>query len=157
MHKMPVNSQKNSFLLFVLLFGTLTVATAVDQFCKYKVRHHGGLYICNTGISFGLTIAPIFFWLITGTLFLLGIFCLSLVLDKKLLSTPFCLGFALFAAGALSNGLDRLFFGCVFDYIFPFWKSLPAFNFADIAIFLGSCLIIYTLSSEKYSLFVHKV
>jgi lipoprotein signal peptidase len=42
------------FLLLLLIF--------IDQLSKYLVRHEGGFYICNEGISFGLHINPIVFW-----------------------------------------------------------------------------------------------
>ena len=49
----------------------------------------------------------------------------------------------LLLGGAVGNLLDRLRFGHVVDFIdFRIW---PVFNIADIAIVLGSILLIYAL------------
>jgi signal peptidase II len=41
--------------------------------------------------------------------------------------------------GALGNGIDRLARGYVVDYLDVYWREWhwPAFNLADIALFLG--------------------
>ena len=53
------------------------------------------------------------------------------------------LGSALILAGALSNSMDRLFFGAVIDYITIFVGSIefPIFNIADLSIVFGIVLL----------------
>jgi signal peptidase II len=117
----------------------------IDQFLKYQVRQKGGFYFCNKGISFGLPVSSLVFWLILG-IFLVTLLGYSFYKYKKevFLSLPI-FGLALIAGGASSNIFDRLVFGCVFDF-FPFLGGFSLFfNFADIAIFTGSFFIIFYL------------
>lgn len=44
-------------------------------------------------------------------------------------------------SGALSNIIDRLYFGCVIDFIdLKFW---PVFNLADVYITIGGIMLIF--------------
>lgn len=81
---------------------------------------------CNPGISLGLEINQCFFWIfwLTALIFLL-------ILIKKFNS--FFLWLVL--AGALSNLIDRLSYGCVVDYISIL--NFPVFNLADFFISFG--------------------
>ena len=107
----------------------------IDQLSKYTIRHTSGFYICNSGISFGLKLPSALIFLVI-TLFLLTIIFL---LWKKHLS--FSPGLALIASGAISNLLDRLYWGCVTDFIDL--KVWPVFNLADTFIFLGFVLLFF--------------
>lgn len=60
-------------------------------------------------------------------------------------SSLFLSSLILLGGGILSNSLDRLIIGCVVDYISLFWYFLPAFNLADVEIFLGSLVMIFIL------------
>ena len=50
-------------------------------------------------------------------------------------------------AGALSNIIDRTMNGYVLDFIYLHYKDFywPAFNFADIYISIGVCIVILQL------------
>ena len=55
------------------------------------------------------------------------------------------LGFGLILAGAAGNGIDRLFFGSVVDFIDVKLINFAVFNWADVSINLGIiCLLIYS-------------
>lgn len=57
------------------------------------------------------------------------------------------MGIGLVIGGTLGNLVDRLRFGYVIDFIdFSFWAT---FNVADIAITLGSFLLIYTVFKDE--------
>ena len=123
------------FVVFVFLIS-------IDQFFKYKIRHSGGFYFCNKGISFGIKMPDIVFWLVLIIFFLIGMFFLQ---RKESFSGLFLLGLSFFIGGTLSNVVDRFFFGCVLDYITLFQKIIPVFNLADVGIFLGSCFVFFDL------------
>jgi lipoprotein signal peptidase len=133
-------STRNKFLAIVCSI----LLILLDQFVKYKIRSSGGFYICNQNIAFGIKIAPSLFWL-----FWIGIiFFLALTLYKKYFIHD-TLYMILILSGAVSNILDRIYHGCVFDYIdLRFW---PVFNLADIYITIGAIIIL--VKSYK----VHKV
>ena len=73
----------------------------------------------------------------------LGLTGLVTIVLTILLSRPRprleALGYSLMLGGALGNGIDRLARGYVVDYLDVYWREWhwPAFNLADIALFLG--------------------
>jgi signal peptidase II len=83
-------------------------------------------FICNSGISFGLSLNLVLFWFF----WFLALFVLSFLVKKF---KNFFLLLAL--AGALSNLIDRLLLGCVIDYISIL--NFPVFNLADFFISFG--------------------
>jgi len=129
------------------------VLVSFDQISKYIIRHTGGFYICNKGVSFGL---PFF----TLAFFILGIFLFFYVFNLKFkifnlksisnlkfqilnYSKLTLLGIILIISGGLSNIADRIMSGCVIDFIdLKFW---PVFNLADIYITIGGIIILCVL------------
>jgi lipoprotein signal peptidase len=134
---------------FLPVFGA-AIILILDQYIKHEVRQEGGFYVCNQGISFGLRINNVFFWLVLGIVLLFGLFWLFYKKGSWEGLLLFSLGMSLISGGALSNILDRFVFGCVFDYIktFPWF---PLFNLADFSISLGSLLVVFHITSDKHS------
>lgn len=131
---------KKYFLLFSLFI-------VIDQLSKYiiRLRHLAGdgFYICNPGVAFGIRIPDAIFWLI----WVLIVFLLT----KRLLSThgskKMGIYIVIFLAGAVANAIDRVFFGCVIDFIdFGFW---PVFNLADAFIIVGGALVVHRIFIKK--------
>jgi len=125
---------KNKIILFTFLI-------LADQLSKYLIRHSSGFYICNFGVAFGIKIPDIIFWIF----WLAIIFFILFGLYKKcfLHSTLYIL---LILAGAVSNIIDRLYFGCIIDFIDL--KIWPVFNLADVFITLGVILLIFSFYKE---------
>ena len=63
------------------------------------------------------------------------------------------LGYSLMLGGALGNGIDRLARGYVVDYLDVYWREWhwPAFNLADIALFLGVLAFAMSALGERPS------
>ena len=60
----------------------------------------------------------------------------------------------LIAGGAMGNGIDRVRFGAVYDFLYFHWQDWgwPAFNLADSAITVGVvCYLIFDLSKNRKS------
>lgn len=134
------------FLKWGVFLGLFVVI--LDQILKYKIRQDGGFYLCNSGISFGIQLPVPIFWLILG-LFLFFLAVYFIFFHKQAFSQNFLfLGLGLIIGGALSNILDRFFFGCVLDYISVFKKFFPVFNVADISIFCGVLFIFFSLTKK---------
>jgi len=103
--------------------------------------------IKNFGIGFGLMNTPAARWvLVIVTIIIIGIILYYYKhMPKKYLPV---VSTALIVGGAVSNLIDRVFFGFVIDFLdFRIW---PAFNIADSAITIGIiCLIIYFWREKK--------
>ncbi|MDP1620607.1 MAG: signal peptidase II, partial [bacterium] len=120
-------------------FALLIIA---DQLSKYLIRHQGGFYICNPGIAFGIKLNPTVFyvlWILIISAIGLWTISKSKTSNSKQSQNPnilnskrfwvlgfghldlfriwnFEFGILLILSGALSNILDRLYFGCVIDF-----------------------------------------
>ncbi|MFA5961428.1 MAG: signal peptidase II [Parcubacteria group bacterium] len=150
------SANKKIFLLTILLIF-------IDQSAKYIIRSSGGFYICNKGIAFGINLPN---WLIIGLIIAILAFASFLILNLKfkifneleiikfnnfklnsnfkfkILNYPL----VLILSGAISNLLDRLYNGCVIDFIdLRVW---PVFNLADIFICLGAFLLILKFNKK---------
>ena len=136
-----VSEFKKSAVLFFLL-------VLIDQFLKYIIRSQGGFYICNNNIAFGIVIPGFIFWsviiIITALLLLEFKKCFMPICvsdsNQSLSRRPNPIFLSIALAGILSNLTDRLYLGCVIDFIdLKFW---PLFNLADVMIVTGAMLLI---------------
>lgn len=123
-----VPQKRAIFYLALFVFFVL-----FDQFFKHLFSN-SPILVCNKGISLGLTISPIFFWLIWLIIITL-IFKISNTYPHTLIIKTLIL------SGAISNIIDRFYLGCVRDFI-PF-LNLFYFNFADLFIVIGFLFFIY--------------
>ena len=156
------SSRWKKWLLFVSVVG---VVLGLDQITKYYIHTSFALYesypvidgffnltyIRNSGAAFGFlsrqapTFLRLFFLTVTA------IALIVLVIYYARVPWPYRLtliGLSLITAGALGNGIDRLWLGQVIDFIDVYVRSYhwPSFNVADSAICVGvGCLLLDTL------------
>ena len=100
-------------------------------------------YIRNTGAAFSLFQGQEWLrWLsLVVSLILIGI-----GIFRSFNNVWEQLGFGSILAGAAGNGIDRLFYGSVVDFIDIKLINFAIFNWADVSINLGIiCLLIYSL------------
>ena len=123
----------NAVLLIFLILA--------DQATKYIIRFSGGFYVCNSNIALGIKLHELLFWItwiVIVSWIIFNFFNFQFSISKYLNFQFFGLTFIL--SGALSNVIDRLYFGCVIDFIdLKFW---PVFNLADVFITTGVILIL---------------
>ncbi|MDO8240593.1 MAG: signal peptidase II [Candidatus Moranbacteria bacterium] len=126
----------------IKLFSLLTLLVFIDQLSKYLVRHLGGFYICNSGISFSIVLPTILFWFFW--FFIVGLIIYAIGSHKISIYKP---ALYMILAGAISNVIDRLYFGCVIDFInIGFWSI---FNLADAFITIGVIITLYSIAKNK--------
>ena len=137
-------------IIGILFFSILIL---IDQLSKYIIRYKSGFYICNANLAFGLSASKVFA-IITLLTFLFFLYNLKFkIINFKSISnfkfqisnwdTLTTSSFILILSGGVSNIIDRLYLGCVIDFIhFPFW---PTFNLADIYITIGIVVLIKKL------------
>lgn len=123
-------------LLLIIFFVFL------DRSSKYMAINDllpswGGLfdYACNQQIAWNLPLSGILFWIIWLPVIF---FVVYYYLNNK---RPTTLGLVI--AGALSNAVDRLIYGCVVDFIDL--GSFPTFNVADAMITGGMAFYVWSM------------
>ncbi|OMH40614.1 signal peptidase II [Desulfurobacterium indicum] len=91
------------------------------------------------------------FIMLIGFPIVIVIFIMYLLLTKREYSLYLKIALALILGGALGNLYDRIVYGTVVDFLdFYFGKyHWPTFNVADIAVFLGTVMLILNVSREK--------
>ena len=126
------NKTKLLFLFVALIF--------IDQISK----HLSSNSICNQNIAWSIPIAPAIFYFVWIVIIagLVYIFLKSKNIYQKIF-------LILIFSGAVSNIIDRLRFGCVFDYIDL--KYFPVFNLADVYITVG--IIFISIFNFQFSIF----
>ena len=108
------------------------------------------VHVHNFGISFGLFSGKIS----SGLLIFIGLIISVVILFmmKYAENSTEKWGYLVILIGAFSNIFDRMLNGFVIDFIYLHYKDFywPAFNFADIYITVGVCIIaIQTLKGLK--------
>lgn len=120
------------FLAGAVCVGLFVV---IDQLItQYVVA--SAVYLCNKGIALGVILPRAIFsiaWV--GIVGLLGWLWWRGMLWKPIDHVAFMMIFA----GACSNLVDRVRYGCVIDYI-PFF-TISSFNVADVFITCGAAII----------------
>lgn len=106
----------------------------LDQLSKYWASTAGFQVVCNRGIAFGIGsvgfVAPI--------LVLVIIFWL-LARERLFYSR---VGLVLIFGGGVTNLIDRIYFGCVRDFIAI--SNFPTFNLADSSITVGALIVLFS-------------
>jgi len=129
------NEVRGWLVISLLIFFVISA----DQISKFSINKLGFVINCNKGIAFGLGQD------VTAIAIAVLIVVFGLLIYEKQQLTKISL--ALIFAGGVSNLIDRIFVGCVRDFIkVGFW---PAFNLADSAITVGVLLFLLTLFKDK--------
>lgn len=138
------------------MFSLVTVAlfVAVDQLIKIiidlwlKPIHSFTLipgvvsftYVENRGVAFGmLQNQRWFFTTVTAAVIIAGLYFL---IADKIKSNYLLVCTILVLAGGIGNLIDRIFRTYVIDFIEPLFINFAVFNFADILVSIGACMII---------------
>lgn len=98
----------------------------------------------NTGASFGM-LSGVMAGKPWAMVALTGAITLGLAVLALRTRNPWeASGFALIVGGSLGNIIDRLRIGAVTDFLDVYWRDWhwPAFNMADVVIFIGACLVL---------------
>ena len=114
------------------------LVVALDQLVKLIVIKSSLPWSCNLGFAFG--ILPTFLNGLIAFLVLAALVYLFLKQKEFIFYAPF----ALILGGGIANLTDRIFRGCVVDFIrIPLWPT--TFNLADVAITVGVFFIIFSM------------
>ena len=107
------------------------------------------VYVENRGVSFGMFSEhdKSFYFGILSMLVSAYIIYL-LVKTNNLIES---IGLSLILGGAIGNGVDRLYYGYVVDFIDLHFKTFhwPAFNFADTFITIGAIIFVISITLDR--------
>jgi len=118
--------------------SVIFLVIATDQFTKLFVVKSSISWSCNLGFAFGLL--PGYLNGLIAFLVLSAVVYLFFRQKEFIFYAPF----ALILGGGISNLTDRIFRGCVADFIrIPLWPM--TFNFADLVVTAGVLLIIFSV------------
>ena len=107
------------------------------------------VYVENRGVSFGMFSEhdkSFYFGILS---MLVSTYIIYLLVKSNDLTES--LGLSLILGGAIGNGVDRLYYGYVVDFIDLHLNDLhwPAFNFADTFITVGAIVFVFSIISNK--------
>jgi signal peptidase II len=107
-------------------------------------------HINNYGAAWGILGG--YTWLLLALTLFIMVVCLAMIIKNGLKSKLLFWSVALILAGGIGNMIDRIFRnGAVVDFLqFSFWPSFPIFNIADIAVCVGSGLLILYFIVDIY-------
>lgn len=143
----------------------IVIVLIVDQYTKYLALslkdgrrisiigdHLSLVYLENRGAAFGIFQDKKWFLLISSVLIILYLLYFY-IKYKNSINNIMKIGIGLVLGGAFGNMIDRVFRGFVVDFIsyrFPNGYGFPIFNVADMAVIIGSfVLIISTFAKEE--------
>lgn len=133
--------QITKYLALRLKNGSITI---IDNFLDLY-------YLENRGAAFGIFQGKKFLLTFVTAFIILGM-CIFLFKERSRLSLISKVSISLIIAGAIGNLLDRIFRHYVIDFIsvtLPGGYDFPVFNLADIAVVIGTFLLIIAFFSTK--------
>ena len=164
--KMDIILHNLKIILLSLLYLFAVILILLDQASKYffgsflanKTISIIGDFVSlritnNTGIAFSLPIEGLILKLITIWL-IAAIGWYYFQHEKHRDKTLVQAAYTLILSGAISNGIERVFFGKVVDFIAV--KYFAIFNFADIFISVGAILLFFFYYSYERNTKHHK-
>jgi signal peptidase II len=126
--------------IFLFLFLVM-----MDQCTKvWILGQESYQYLCNEGVAFGIMMPLSIFILVWICVM---IFVLMLWRRNMQQDIYIHISFIAICAGAISNVIDRLWYGCVIDFI-PFFQ-ISSYNFADFLITCGAITLLWK-SGERH-------
>ncbi len=121
-----------------VLFGGVLFFVVLDQVAKVWARSAPDSVLCNGGIALSLPAPALPTIIVSITIIILLSIWLAEHRRHALIER---IGLMLLIAGGIGNTIDRIFFGCVTDFIafFDIWH----FNVADAYIAAGVAAILW--------------
>ncbi len=111
-------------------------------------------YVENTGAAFSSFSDNT--EILTVVTLIIIVFCMVLLLSRKIKSLFVNICLLLVTAGGIGNVIDRIIYGYVVDFIEPLFIDFAVFNFADCCITVGAFMLIgyeiYELINERKTL-----
>ena len=139
------------FIIFLDQVSKRIVVENIEIFASNIVisKYFNLVYVENKGVSFGMFSEhdkSFYFGILS---MLVSAYIIYLLTKSNDLVES--LSLSLILGGAVGNGVDRLYYGYVVDFIDLHLNNLhwPAFNFADTFISFGAIMFVFSIISNK--------
>tara|TARA_Y100000589_G_scaffold310834_1_gene329602 strand:- start:17749 stop:18207 length:459 start_codon:yes stop_codon:yes gene_type:complete len=103
-------------------------------------------FIKNDGAAFNILSGNRIF---LSTISIFSSFTLLYIILVKPLKPLSKYGLSFILAGSVGNGIDRILYGYVIDFIKLNYINFPVFNIADLAINIGVIILLYKIFKDK--------
>ena len=128
-----------SILCFLDQYSKVYISLNINKLINKDILILTIEYIRNYGAAFNiLSGSRLFLSLISIISTIILIYFIFIREDKRINKY----GLSFIAAGSIGNGVDRIFYGYVIDFIKIKFVDFPVFNIADIAINIGILVMI---------------
>ena len=141
-------------VIFILLLDQVSKRIVVENIEIFAnnleiSKYFNLVYVENRGVSFGMFSEhdkSFYFGILS---MLVSAYIIYLLTKSNDLFES--LGLSLILGGAVGNGVDRLYYGYVVDFIDLHLNNFhwPAFNFADTFITFGAIVFVFSIISNK--------
>ena len=142
--KKYLNNKLNYFSI-ILIFCSLDQFTKIyinlnlDKFLKKDLLIFTIEFVRNYGAAFNILSGSRLFLSFISIISTIILSYFIFIRENKLINKY---GLSFIAAGSIGNGVDRIFYGYVIDFIKIKFVNFPVFNIADIAINIGILVMI---------------
>ena len=135
-----------SILCFLDQYSKIYISLNINKLINKDLLILTIEYIRNYGAAFNiLSGSRVFLSLISIVSTIILIYFIFIREDKRINKY----GLSFIVAGSIGNGIDRIFYGYVIDFIKIKFIDFPVFNIADIVINIGALILIISYFRYK--------
>ena len=128
-----------SILCFLDQYSKVYISLNINKLINKDLLIFTIEYIRNYGAAFNILSGSRLFLSLISIISTIILMYLIFIREDKRINKY---GLSFIAAGSIGNGVDRIFYGYVIDFIKIKFVDFPVFNIADIAINIGILVLI---------------
>ena len=135
-----------SILCFLDQYSKIYISLNINKLINKDLLILTIEYIRNYGAAFNILSGSRLFLSLISIISTIILMYLIFIREDKRINKY---GLSFIVAGSIGNGIDRIFYGYVIDFINIKFINFPVFNIADIAINIGILIMIINYFKNK--------
>ena len=136
-----------SILCFLDQYSKIYISLNINKLINKDLLIITIEYIRNYGAAFNILSGSRLFLSLISIISTITLMYLIFIREDKRINKY---GLSFIVAGSIGNGVDRIFYGYVIDFIKIKFVDFPVFNIADIAINIGILVMIINYFKNKH-------
>ena len=136
-----------SILCFLDQYSKIYISLNINKLINKDLLILTIEYIRNYGAAFNILSGSRLFLSLISIISTIILMYLIFIREDKRINKY---GLSFIVAGSIGNGVDRIFYGYVIDFIKIKFVDFPVFNIADIAINIGILVMIINYFKNKH-------